>query len=359
MIRFSDKQWDKVAENYKKWWKGELGRPILPVVFYGNDPGRPMPKVPVPQFENAGDFSIPAEAVIDRIDYDLSTYEFYGDSFPWVRMSHFGPGIMAAFLGANADPVKETVWFYPKKKLPAKDLHFEYDENNPWLNRVKDLYRAGMKKWGGSVCMSMTDLGGGMDVLASFLETEGLLFDVTDNPGEVKRLCNEITGMWLRFYRELNEIIIGQRGYSDWSAQFNEKPTYMLQCDFSYMIGTDMWKNFVHDDLAVISAAVDKAFYHLDGIGEIKHLDDLLSINTIRGIQWVPGSGEPEKRDWSELFAKISAAGKKIQVGYGLDSYLDEIIRVIKKPDDLQKMHMYFPLKDKESRLKQLSKYGI
>ena len=118
MIRFSDKQWDRVIDNYRKWWKGELGRPILPLVITGADPGRPMPKVPSPQFINCGDFSIPPEAVIDRIDYDLSTYQFYGDSFPWVKMSHFGPGIMAAFLGAVVEPVHETVWFHsPKKNL--------------------------------------------------------------------------------------------------------------------------------------------------------------------------------------------------------------------------------------------------
>ena len=359
MIRFSDKQWDNVIGNYRKWWKGELGRPILPLVIHGADPGRPAPSVPTPQFANCGDFSITVDQVIDRMDYDLSSHEFYGDSFPCVRMAHFGPGIMAAFIGAKAEPVKETVWFYPEKQKPIKDIHFTYDENNIWLNRVKDLYRAGMKRWGGDVCMPMTDIGGGMDVLASMLTTETLLYEVLDNPDEVKRLCLEITGLWLRFYREINDIIGKQRVFSDWSGQLNEKPTYMLQCDFSYMISVEMWKKFVHDDLAVISSATDKAFYHLDGIGELVHLDDLLSIDSIRGIQWVPGSGEPETRDWSKLFAKISAAGKKIQAGYGLDSYLDEIIKVIKKPDDLQKMHMHYPMKDKESRLKQLGKYGI
>jgi len=358
MIRFSDKQWENVTENYRKWWNGELGRPILPLIIHGADPGRPMPSAPLPKFENCGDFSITPEAIIDRLDYELSTYEFYGDSFPWVRMAHYGPGIMAAFLGAIAEPKKETVWFYPEKQIPIKDLHFTYDENNAWLNRIKDVYRAGMKKWGDSVCMSMTDLGGGMDVLASYLTTEGLLYEVLDNPDEVKRLCLEITGLWLRFYRELNEILAGQRAFSDWSGQFNTKPTYILQCDFSYMISVDMWKRFVHDDLAVISSSVDKAFYHLDGIGEIIHLDDLLSMESIKGIQWVPGSGEPETRDWSKLYAKISAAGKKIMAGYGFNLYMDDILKVVKKPDELIKMQMNYPVAEKETALKTLAKYG-
>ena len=206
--------------------------------------------------------------------------------------------------------------------------------------------------------MPMTDIGGGMDILASFLGTEGLLFEVIDNPKEVKRLCVEITDLWLRFYWELNDIIKNQRVFSDWSSILSEKPTYMLQCDFSYMIGSDMFRDFVYDDLDKISSELGVAFYHLDGIGEIVHLDSLLSINGIKGIQWIPGSGEPETCDWSDLFAKISSAGKKIMVGYGFESYLDEIIKAIKKPDELIKMPFSYLMEEKDKALKTLAKYG-
>ena len=330
----------------------------MPMIIQGADPGRPMPKAPLLHLSNCTDLSVSAEALIDRIDYELSTYEFYGDSYPWVNMHSFGPGIAAAFLGAIPESAENTVWFHPPRKIPITELHLTYDGDNVWLRRIKDIYRAGMKKWGDSVCMAMTDLGGGMDILASFLETEGLLFEVLDNPGEVKRLCLEITGLWLRFYRELNEIIRGQRVFSDWSTILCEKPSYMLQCDFSYMISVDLWKNFVHDDLAVISAAVDKAFYHLDGVGEIKHLDDLLSIDSIKGIQWIPGAGEPETRDWSELYRKISSKGKKVMAGYRMDKYLDEILKVIKRPDDLIKMQFSYAVSEKDEALKMFARYG-
>ena len=357
-MRFSDKQWDNVISNYRKWWKGDLGRPILPLIIYGADPGRSMPKAPLPHFSNCADFTIPAEAVIDRIDYELSTYEFHGDSFPYVGMHHFGPGVAAAFLGATPEPSEDTVWFHLDKEVPIGELHLTYNENNIWLIRLKNIYSAGMKKWGSNVCMGMTDLGGGMDILASLLGTEKLLFEIMDHPEEVKRLCMEITGLWLRFYTELGDILKGQRVFSDWSARLCEKPSYMLQCDFSYMIGTDMFKKFVHDDLEKLSSVIDRPFYHLDGIGEIKHLDALLSINGIKGIQWIPGAGEPETRDWSELYGKISAAGKKIMAPFGFDKYLDEILRVVKKPDELIKMTLFHSMGEKGEVLKTLARYG-
>jgi 5-methyltetrahydrofolate--homocysteine methyltransferase len=358
MIRFDDKQWDAVRDNYRKWWKGELGRPILPLVIRGADPGRQEPSVPSLDFSNCADFSVSPEQIVDRMDYDLSCCEFYGDSYPWINMHHFGPGVAAAFLGAILENTGQTVWFHPARETPVTELHFTYDPDNVWLRRVKDIYRAGMRKWGGAVCMAMTDLGGVMDILASFLSTEGLLFELLDHPEEVVRLSGEIAELWLRFYREITEILNGQRGYSDWSSICAENPSYMLQCDFCYMIGPEMFQSFVRDDLARMAGVLDKPFYHLDGIGELKHLDSLLGIDAIRGIQWIPGAGEPETRDWSEVYAKISGAGKKIQAMYGLDTCLDEIVAVIKRPDDLIKGQITFPMDKKTEALKKLSRWG-
>ena len=358
MIQFNDKQWDRVIANYKKWWKGELNRPILPMVIHGRDPGRPMPPAPALSFATCGDFDIPAKDVIDRIDWGLSSLEYYGDSYPWVNMYHFGAGVTAAFLGAKVNPTKNTVWFSSEKKVPIEELHFEYDEGNIWLRRIKDIYKAGKEKWGDSVCMSMTDLGGTLDILASFTDTEDLLFHLIDNPKEVRRLCTEINELWIRYYKEFNDLLGHQRVFSDWATMLWEKPTYMTQCDFCYMIGNDMFKDFVKDDLAYISAAVGETFYHLDGPGQLIHLDDILKIDEIKGIQWIPGAGDPEARDWSDIYRKISYSGKKIMAQFDMNKYLDKIIAVINKPDDLVKMMFSYPAEEKEAALKKLAAYG-
>jgi 5-methyltetrahydrofolate--homocysteine methyltransferase len=347
-----------VRDNYRLWWKGELGRPILPLVICGADPGRSKPPVPSLSFANCADFSISPEQIVDRMDYDLSCCEFYGDSYPWINMHHFGPGVAAAFLGAVPESTERTVWFHPVREVPAEELHFTYDPDNRWLRRVKDIYRAGMRRWGGNVCMAMTDLGGTLDILASFLSTEGLLFELLDHPEEIVRLSREITELWLQFYGEITEILKGQQGYSDWSSIYAENPSYMLQCDFCYMIGPDMFQSFVRGDLSRTAAALDRPFYHLDGIGELKHLDSLLAIDAVKGIQWIPGAGEPETRDWSEVYAKISRAGKKIQAFYGFEKYLDEIVAVVKRPDDLVKGQITCSADEKPEALKQLSRWA-
>ena len=62
------------------------------------------------------------------------------------------------------------------------------------------------------------------------------------------------------------------------------------------MISPAMFERFVMPDLVACCDHLDHGFYHLDGKGEIPHLDLLLSIPRLRGIQWIPGDGAAPAR---------------------------------------------------------------
>ena len=46
-IDFSPERWSRVRETYRLWWRGELERPVIPVVLEDRDPGRPEPDAPL------------------------------------------------------------------------------------------------------------------------------------------------------------------------------------------------------------------------------------------------------------------------------------------------------------------------
>ena len=52
----------------------------------------------------------------------------------------------------------------------------------------------------------------------------------------------------------------------------------------------------------------------MDGKGQLPHLDMLLAIEKLRGIQWIPGAGQPEAADWPDVLDKIRKSGKLCQV---------------------------------------------
>lgn len=46
----------------------------------------------------------------------------------------------------------------------------------------------------------------------------------------------------------------------------------------------------------------------------MNHLDQLLAIPNLRGIQWIPGAGQPEPEEWLDVLKKIRNAGKLCQL---------------------------------------------
>ncbi len=359
-VHFTDEQYEALRQTYRKWWAGELGRPIVPISTRGHESNRKPSENPMLNTLNAWDTSISPEQFVDSFDYHLSTMRWHGDAFPYFPMTAFGPGVLAAFLGCKPVGAKTTVWFEPPRKdIPIEELHFEYDENNPNFRRVLNLYEAAMDKWHGQVIVSMVDMGGIMDVLAWFRGSENLLMDLYDDPDEVHRCINELQDMWFKYFDRFNGVMAPEaKGYSQWFRTFHEKPGYVLQSDFSYMISPEMFDEFVAPELTSSSNRLDHAVYHMDGIGEIPHLNSLLKIDGIAGIQWVAGDGEPSTRNWDELLLKILASGKKL-LSWGMNWVDGKPIKIAKDPGQLYYDERTFPLERLEAAKQFASNYGI
>ena len=244
-----------------------------------------------------------------------------GDAFP-VCWPNFGPGVIAAFMGALLECSKEagTCWFRPVDDNEIADIDLKCDPENVWLRRIADIYDAALERWEGLVQVSMTDLGGNLDILSTFRPGEKLLLDLCDYPDQVKRVTWQAHHEWFDSFEQLNSILQPVNpGYTAWASIFSSEPFYMLQCDFAFMIGPDMFDEFVKPELAAACKRLTNPFYHLDGPGQLPHLDSLLTIPELKGVQWVPGAGAPDWKHWPEVYRKIRDAGKLTQLHGGPD----------------------------------------
>jgi 5-methyltetrahydrofolate--homocysteine methyltransferase len=309
-IAFQDEDWGRIEQDWNAWWVGELERPLVVLETL-------MPMDDLGDWSQYTKFGLdtPVDVIIDNWQRILEATRWHGDAYPkW--FVNYGPGVMAAFQGSKLTWTPDTTWFWPLEGVDRlEDIHLRYDAVNPWWLRVQDITRAAVERWGNQVLVGITDIGGNLDVLASLRGSDKLLLDLTDASGEVDRLVGEITPLWLRYYDELYAITssVG-RGIACWGPCWSPGKGYMLQCDFSYMISPRMFKRFVMPDLIACCNHLDYGFYHMDGIGEIPHLDQLLTIERLRGIQWQPGDGQPLADGWLYLIAKIRNSGKRCQI---------------------------------------------
>ncbi|MDA0709416.1 MAG: hypothetical protein O3B73_04315 [bacterium] len=313
MIGFETSRWEKIREDAARWWAGDLKRPLIQMKLSGRDPGRSEPSLPRLHRTAQYDFGVSPDAIVDRWDYDLSRSKYLGDAFP-AALPDFGPGVIAAFAGGRAEVDPDTVWFLPREDMPVRDLKFEIDAQSPWFVRVQDIMRAATNRWQGLVQVGMTDLGGNLDILSSFRPGEKLLLDLYDDPEGVKAATWGAHEAWWQAYDRLNAVLQPVNpGYTAWTPIFSSEPYYILQCDFCYMIGPDMFDTFVKPELTASCKRLVHAFYHLDGKGQLPHLDSLLQIDALKGVQWIPGAGQPGYEHWPGIYRKIRNAGKLIQ----------------------------------------------
>lgn len=310
-LEFSAADWARIARDWGAWWAGTLDRPLA---FIEIDARTGQVWTPEGHLTQYG-LETPVAELLDAEEQSLRQIEVYGDAYPkwWVN---FGAGAVAAFLGSPVEYATGTTWFSPLPGLEAlADLHPVYDHDNPWWRRVQEVTRGAVARWGARVAIGLTDLGGNLDILASLRGTDRLLMDVIDVPEEVERLREAITALWLRYFDTLCAMIApAGRGITCWAPCWAPDRGYMLQSDFCYMISPRMFRRFVLPDLTACCNAMDYAFYHMDGKGQLPHLDQLLSIPTLRGVQWQPGDGQPRADGWLDVLARIRQAGKLCQV---------------------------------------------
>jgi 5-methyltetrahydrofolate--homocysteine methyltransferase len=310
-LNFPDNGWDSISQNWLAWWAGELDRALV-VLECVETQNNATPHYASTFLGNYG-LDTPIDELLDLFVPRLQATHYLGDAFPrfW---PNFGPGIVATCAGAHLHAVQDTTWFSPNFNGVISDLHAGTTEKGLWWQRAMAITQAAIEHWGEQLSMGFADLGGNLDILAHLRGTQQLLLDLIDSPQEVDRLISETNTLWLSCYEDLYEQTQHGRGITCWGPCWSPSRGYLLQSDFSYMISPQMFERYVLPDLTVCCEYLDYPFYHLDGKGQLPHLEMLLSLEGLRGIQWVPGDGQPQAEHWLPLLNRIRQSGKLCQV---------------------------------------------
>jgi 5-methyltetrahydrofolate--homocysteine methyltransferase len=207
----------------------------------------------------------------------------------------------------------ETVWFQDAGMSWGQILATKLDPAEKWWKYTLDIYRMAGPLAKGKYLVGGTDINAVMNILGSLRGTMKLLVDVVEEPEQVIKADEHIQRIWQQCYDTIYEMTQPfQHGLGNWMNIWGPGRFSDVQCDFSAMIGPGMFERFALPHLREECRNLDWSIYHWDGPGQIAHLDLLLDIPELTGIQWVPGAGNPGTGSpkWFDLYRRIQARGK-------------------------------------------------
>ncbi len=309
------------------WWQHELlDRVVVQVRAPRGASVVPAEAPPQTPEAVAGWFLDPA-LVIPRLKQQLAETYFGGEAFP-VLQPVLGRmvAITAAYLGCPLEFLNtETVWAHPIitdwRARPA----FHYNPDNPLWQKSQRLMRAAVEQADGYF-VGVPDLNGPTEILARLRGTQTLALDFYDHPAEIKPALTEINRAWQRYWQECVAITHPTGGYFFWMGIWSDVPATDLQSDFSYLISSSMFDEYFLPFIAEQTEMVPRTIYHLDGKGAVRHLESLLTLPRLNGLQWVPGAGTQPAVEWIPLLQRIQEAGKLVYV-YCAPEHVEKLLK--------------------------------
>lgn len=367
MVRFDKEKYTKIAEDFELWWEHKLKRPIIQVTltntstalngdFFGTNYRKEI-------LEAYYDLTLSAEETVKKMDEAYDCVEFYGDAFPVFYMRP--TGVMGAYLGQKYDLNKElgTVWFSNDEMSLEEIAETEVNKELPLYKRSIELTKEVQKYFDGKMGIGVPDFGGVYDILASMHDSNELLVDLCVEEDEVKKAAWKIHEQFKILCDEFFGVIDKDKipGYSCWATMLSQKPYFVLQNDFSAMISPQMYDDFYLPILREECKYIPRTIYHLDGPDAVRHLDSVLTVEELDGVQWVNGAGAAGLDKWPDIYKKILGAGKLCQVFINDVTelhYIDDIVNIVGTTEGLCFI-CTGDSRDKEQFDAYLKKYGV
>lgn len=302
------KDWGETKKRFKDWWEMKSDEPLIQIFAPRNGSS-------VVRWDHTTFLSH-----LDNPEIGIRSFEhwcentfFGGEAYPnlWVNM---GPCAGAAYMGAKPQIKSGTVWYGAKSWDELQNATFAPDSE--WWLHTKRITTKACETSTGKFIVGFTDIGAVTDIAVSLRGYKNLLLDFYRNQDSVRRLSAKILDVWFNIYEELYTIMkkYGQDGISTWMDLWCHKRWYPIHADFAYILSPSKFEELVLPYLKEYCLHLDYTIYHLDGIGQIPHLDQLLNIDELTGIQWVPGAGQPSLEDpkWLPIYRKVQKSGKNL-----------------------------------------------
>lgn len=320
---------DRTLERMEAWWRCEvLDRPPTSISVRSDRPRRPPEKRHATLRERWLDAEFQVERQIAWIE--ASTY--VGDSFP-VLYPNVGPELTATLMGCELEFGESTSWSRPVVHEPTQwrdALSRPTDWGNPYWRAVERGTDLAIARCDGRYIVGIADLHGAYDMLAALRDPQALCVDLLDCPELIRPVGLHAAEVYVESFNRLyRKITAAGFGSTTWTPIHHQGPAYLPSCDFWCMVSRQIVEEMIVPTLVREQAPLARSLFHLDGPQALRHLDLVLALPGISGVQWVYGEGNGPATRWIDVYGKVLAAGKCVQVIAGSPAEALDVLRAL------------------------------
>jgi hypothetical protein len=214
-------------------------------------------------------------------------------------------------------PNGDTSWSAKIVDDWEKFFPLKIDESNKTWKKMIEFHEAAERFCKDKCLLYNIDMHSNIDTLEGLRGAEKLMFDMIDKPDVVIKAMKQVRKLFSKVYNTFygfgnkNEL-----GTMSWLQMYSRGKHNPIQADYIALISPAMVRKFVLPAIEEEANFLDNSCFHLDGPDAFKYLDDILAIDEIDAVQWVPGAGRKPGYEWPEVINKIQSAGKAV-VLYG------------------------------------------
>jgi hypothetical protein len=304
----------KTLDRFEAWWRGEI-LDRCPVTLYAPS-GKPY-KGPTKRHATLRDRWMDVEFQVDSAIAHLEQGVYPGDHFPQY-MPNVGPELNATLLGCDLEFSENSSWSKPIIHDPAQweqILTRPLDLGNVYWQTIEKMTDLAIEKSDGRYLVGITDIHDNYDLLAALRDPETLCLDIMDCPQTIRRVAHATANVFGEMFRRLYaKTRAAGMPCTTWIPATHDGPYYVPSCDFWCMVSDEIAREWILPDIVTEMQGLDRSIFHLDGPQALRHLDLLLGLPQLNAVQWVYGAGNGPASRWIDVYKRIVAAGKGIQM---------------------------------------------
>lgn len=281
----ADQDLARVWERFAAFWQGELvDRVCLAVTAPKAE------RIPEPQAESDAQFHTDPEFQVLRWNAHFANTYYGGEALPMA----WAPGqLLYGAYGGKGSFASGTVWVDPTLTDGQQWADYRFDPANPFIGYTLAITRALAADAPGKYLAASPGIFGPMDAMCLIRGMCDFLMELA--LPECEAPLRHAHRECMAGFEHITEAVDRATGLSGGTVGcfhlWAPRRISSWSADWIYNIGPRQFERWALPEMQTLSRLLEYSFYHLDGFRAVRHLDRMLAIPELGGIQFTSGAG--------------------------------------------------------------------